>query len=150
MLGLPKKTLLAIEAVLDIAYHSTGVPVQSSDITARQSIARRSLEPLLQQLTRAGILAGVRGPRGGYRLAKERRRISVGDVVRVAESIDDEEGSNPTPLSELGARIVTPLIHTLQEEVMARLDAISIEDLCTRARAAGVDCGGRSTADFII
>jgi hypothetical protein len=38
----------------------------------------------------------------------------------------------------------------LQDEVMARLDAISIEDLCQRARTAGVDCGGGSTADFTI
>ena len=103
----------------------------------------------MQQLVRAGVLKGVRGPRGGYRLAKERRRITVGDVVRVAESIEDDEEKNE-PRSDLGIRIVTPLIQTLQSEVMARLDAISIEDLCQRARSEGVDCGGRSTADFTI
>jgi Rrf2 family transcriptional regulator, iron-sulfur cluster assembly transcription factor len=150
MLKLSRKTLLALEAVIDIAFNARPEPVQAKEITARQGVPQRYLEQVMQQLVRAGVLKGVRGPRGGYRLAKERRRISVGDVVRVAESIDDEEGGNPEPRSELGARIVTPLIHTLQEEVMARLDAISIEDLCTRARAAGVDCGGRSTADFII
>ena len=150
MLKLSRKTLLALEAVIDIAFNARPEPVQAKEITARQGVPQRYLEQVMQQLVRAGVLKGVRGPRGGYRLAKERRRISVGDVVRVAESIDDEEGANPTPLSELGARIVTPLIHTLQDEVMARLDAISIEDLCTRARASGVDCGGRNTADFII
>jgi Rrf2 family transcriptional regulator, iron-sulfur cluster assembly transcription factor len=150
MLKLSRKTLLALEAVIDIAFNARPEPVQAKEITARQGVPQRYLEQVMQQLVRAGVLKGVRGPRGGYRLAKERRRISVGDVVRVAESIDDEEGANPEPRSELGARIVTPLIHTLQEEVMTRLDAISIEDLCTRARAAGVDCGGRSTADFII
>ena len=41
------------------------------------------LEQVLQQLVRADILRGVRGPRGGYRLARERRRISLGEVVRV-------------------------------------------------------------------
>jgi Rrf2 family protein len=150
MLKLSRKTLLALEAVIDIAFNARPEPVQAKEITARQGVPQRYLEQVMQQLVRAGVLKGVRGPRGGYRLAKERRRISVGDVVRVAESIDDEEGADPEPRSELGARIVTPLIHTLQEEVMTRLDAISIEDLCTRARAAGVDCGGRSTADFII
>jgi Rrf2 family protein len=150
MLKLSRKTLLALEAVIDIAFNARPEPVQAKEITARQGVPQRYLEQVMQQLVRAGVLKGVRGPRGGYRLAKESRRISVGDVVRVAESIDDEEGANPEPRSELGARIVTPLIHTLQEEVMTRLDAISIEDLCTRARAAGVDCGGRSTADFII
>jgi DNA-binding IscR family transcriptional regulator len=93
----------------------------------------------------------VRGPRGGYRLAKERRRITVGEVVRIAESLEDgEESETATPRSDLGTRIVTPLIASLQDEVMARLDAISIEDLCARAREAGVDCGNANAADFTI
>jgi Rrf2 family protein len=104
----------------------------------------------MQQLVRAGVLKGVRGPRGGYRLAKERRRITVGEVVRVAESLDDGETETVTPRSDLGTRIVTPLIASLQDEVMARLDAITIEDLCARAREAGVDCGGANAADFTI
>jgi Rrf2 family transcriptional regulator, iron-sulfur cluster assembly transcription factor len=150
MLKLSRKTLLALEAVIDIAFNARPEPVQAKEITARQGVPQRYLEQVMQQLVRAGVLKGVRGPRGGYRLAKERRRITVGDVVRVAESIDDGEGGNPEPRSDLGARIVTPLILTLQDEVMARLDAISIEDLCTRARAAGVDCGGPNSADFTI
>ena len=149
MLKLSRKTLLALEAVIDIAFNARPEPVQAKEITARQGVPQRYLEQMMQQLVRAGVLKGVRGPRGGYRLAKERRRISVGDVVRVAESIEDEEDRNE-PRSDLGMRIVTPLIQTLQSEVMARLDAITIEDLCQRARSEGVDCGGRSTADFTI
>jgi Rrf2 family protein len=150
MLKLSRKTLLALEAVIDIAFNARPEPVQAKEITARQGVPQRYLEQVMQQLVRAGVLKGVRGPRGGYRLAKERRRISVGDVVRVAESLEDEESEAIDPRSELGIRIVSPLIQTLQDEVMARLDAISIEDLCQRARTAGVDCGGGSTADFTI
>jgi Rrf2 family protein len=150
MLKLSRKTLLALEAVIDIAFNARPEPVQAKEITARQGVPQRYLEQVMQQLVRAGILKGVRGPRGGYRLARERRRISIGDIVRVAESIDDGENGAPEPLSALGARIVTPLIHSLQEEVMAKLDAITIEDLCQRARAEGVDCGAGSTADFTI
>ncbi len=150
MLKLSRKTLLALEAVIDIAFNARPEPVQAKEITARQGVPQRYLEQVMQQLVRAGVLKGVRGPRGGYRLAKERRRISVGDVVRVAESLEDEESETIDPRSELGIRIVSPLIQTLQDEVMARLDAISIEDLCQRARTAGVDCGGGSTADFAI
>jgi Rrf2 family protein len=103
----------------------------------------------MQQLVRAGILKGVRGPRGGYRLARERRRISVGDVVRVAESIEDDEEKH-TPRSDLGMRIVAPFVATLQDELMVRLDSVSIEDLCQRARTAGVDAGADASADFTI
>ncbi len=150
MLKLSRKTLLALEAVIDIAFNARPEPVQAKEITARQGVPQRYLEQVMQQLVRAGVLKGVRGPRGGYRLAKERRRISVGDVVRVAESLEDEDAEAIDPRSELGMRIVAPLIQTLQDEVMARLDAISIEDLCQRARTAGVDCGGGTTADFTI
>ena len=150
MLRLSRKTLLALEAVIDIAFNARPEPVQAKEITARQGVPQRYLEQVMQQLVRAGVLKGVRGPRGGYRLAKERRRISVGDVVRVAESLEDEESEAIDPRSELGIRIVSPLIQTLQDEVMARLDAISIEDLCQRARTAGVDCGGGTSADFAI
>jgi Rrf2 family protein len=150
MLKLSRKTMLALEAVIDIAFNARPEPVQAKEITARQGVPQRYLEQVMQQLARAGVLKGVRGPRGGYRLAKERRRITVGEVVRIAESLEDEETENLTPHSELGTRIVTPLIHSLQEEVMARLDAISIEDLCARAREVGVDCGGGATADFTI
>ncbi len=125
--------------------------MQAKEITARQGVPQRYLEQVMQQLVRAGVLKGVRGPRGGYRLAKERRRITVGEVVRVAESLDDgEDAEKIAPHSDLGARIVMPLIAKLQDEVIERLDAISIEDLCARAREAGVDCGGDATADFTI
>ena len=150
MLKLSRKTLLALEAVIDIAFNARPEPVQAKEITARQGVPQRYLEQVMQQLVHAGILKGVRGPRGGYRLAKERRRISVGDIVRAAESIEDETTEGATPRSDLGARIVAPFIESLQGEVMARLDAIAIEDLCQRARAAGVECGEQTHADFTI
>jgi len=151
MLKLSRKTMLALEAVIDIAFNARPEPVQAKEITARQGVPQRYLEQVMQQLVRAGVLKGVRGPRGGYRLARERRRISIGDVVRVAEAIDDGEAENPEPRSELGTQVVVPLIAQLQDEVMKKLDDISIEDLCARARSAGVDCGAsRPTADFTI
>ena len=140
MLKLSRKTLLALEAVIDIAVNARPEPVQAREITARQGVPQRYLEQVMQQLVRAAVLKGVRGPKGGYRLARERRRISVGDVVRVAESLEDANGEDVVePRSELGTRIVAPLIKSLTDELMARLDAISIEDLCQQVSGAGVD-----------
>jgi Rrf2 family protein len=150
MLRLSRKTLLALEAVIDIAFNARPEPVQAKEITARQGVPQRYLEQVMQQLVHAGILKGVRGPRGGYRLARERRRISVGDVVRVAESIEDLEEEKVRPRSDLGLRIVAPLIQSLQDDVMTRLDSVSIEDLCQRARTQGVDGGNGVSADFTI
>lgn len=165
MLGWPSKTLVAIEAVLDIAFHSGVQPVQSVDITGRQGIPRRSLEPVLQSLTRAGILTGVRGPRGGYRLARERRRLTVGEVVRAIsgpEDAIDGVGVNGHDLagsghadshgngSLLGSRVVRPLWDELGRDVMSRLDNITIEDLCWRAQQAGLKANEQAGPDFSI
>ena len=83
MLRLSKKLLFAIEAVVDIAYHAGPGPVRSTDISKRQGIPRRYLEQVLQELVRKGVLSGQRGPSGGYRLARERRRITMGEIVRI-------------------------------------------------------------------
>src|SRR5271156_4018201 len=110
MLRPSKKMLFAIEAVLDIAYHAGGEPVQSREITRRQGIPKRCLEQTLQQMVRAGLLSGVRGPRGGYRLARERRRISVGEIVRAVQSMDvSDEGEEKLPVSALGQHVIHPM-----------------------------------------
>ena len=85
--------------------------MQSGEITGRQGIPRRYLEQVLQQLVRAGILTGVRGPRGGYRLARERRRITVGEIVRVVRDLETRRRSARarTAARELGRSVVRPL-----------------------------------------
>ena len=151
MLRLSKKMLFAIEAVLDIAYHSGPAPVQSREITRRQGIPRRYLEQALQHLVRNKILIGVRGPRGGYRLARERRRISIGDIVRVVR--DMESGNykiEEAPGSAFGHKVVRPLWLELQGDLVERLDAMSVDDLCGRADKAGIVSEGRQNLDFTI
>src|SRR3990167_1380656 len=129
MLRLSKKMLFTIEAVLDISYHAGSAPVQSRDITRRQSIPRRYLEQALQQLVRQGILIGVRGPRGGYRLARERRRITIGEIVRVVRKIEAEDAViNEPDGSELWRRVVRPVWRELQDDVLKRMDSITIDD----------------------
>lgn len=151
MLRPSKKMLFAIEAVLDIAYHAGGEPVQSREITRRQGIPRRYLEQTLQQLVRSGVLSGVRGPRGGYRLARERRRISVGEIVRVVRALEiTEETQEEMPASELGLEVIRPMWNTLQEEIMQRLDAISIDDLCMSAYQKGIVSEVTQKMDFTI
>jgi Rrf2 family transcriptional regulator, iron-sulfur cluster assembly transcription factor len=151
MLKLSRKTLLALEAVIDIAFTPRAEPVQAKEITARQGVPQRYLEQVMQQLVRAGILKGVRGPRGGYRLARERRRISVGDIVRVAESIEDDEEDAFAPQSEIGRKVVAPFVQELQDDIMTKLDAVTIEKFCATARAAGIARGTDPIKpDFVI
>ena len=151
MFRLSKKALFAIEAVLDIAYHAGAEPVQSREITRRQGIPRRYLEQALQQLVRNGILIGVRGPRGGYRLARERRRISVGDIVRVVRAVEaGEPAADEIGGSELGEKVVQPLWAEMEDQLMTRLDATSMDELCDKADGVGIVSEGRQTLDFTI
>lgn len=149
MLRLPRKTLYALEAVVDIAYNGRPEPVQSKEITARQGIPQRYLEPVMQQLVRAGVLRGVRGPRGGYRLARERRRISVGEIVRIVGDMDGAEPDDQAG-SALGRLVVRPLWRDLRDDLMRRLDCVTIEDLCQRAEANGAARARREPEDFSI
>src|SRR3546814_7284143 len=86
--------------------HAGAGPVRSTDISRRQGIPRRYLEQVLQQLVHHGILAGQRGPRGGYRLARERRRISVGEIIRIVRQLEGtvDPASEPDG-SEIGVKV---------------------------------------------
>ena len=151
MLRLSKKLLFAIEAVVDIAYHAGQDPVRSNEISERQGIPRRYLEQVLQHLVHKEVLAGQRGPRGGYRLARERRRITVGEIIRVVREL--ENGGDPTleeEGSDLGRRVIRPIWTEMQEEMMARLDRLTVEELCNRAREAGIRRAAAEVPDFSI
>lgn len=151
MLKPTKKFALAVEAVVDIAHHGGAEPVQSQDIARRLGLPRRYLEQVMQQLVRAGILKGVRGPRGGYRLAREQRRISVGDVYRVVQGDEPVEDTPLTSESELGRKVMLPFWADIEEELMARLDAVTIEELCRRAQRLGIPTfEAGEVADFAI
>ena len=151
MLRLSKKLLFAIEAVVDIAYHAGPGPVRSTDISRRQGIPRRYLEQVLQQLVHKKILSGQRGPRGGYRLARERRRITVGEIIRVVREL--EGARDPTMESngsEIGHKVVRPLWIEMQREIMGRFDQMTIEELCQRAGALDIPSEASKVPDFSI
>ncbi|MCP5433179.1 MAG: Rrf2 family transcriptional regulator [Alphaproteobacteria bacterium] len=150
MFRLSRKTQLALEAVVDIAFHSRPDPVQSKEITERQGVPQRYLEQVMQHLVHAGILKGVRGPKGGYRLARERRRITVGEIVRIVSELEQNGTTEQDSQSDLSLKVVRPLVETLHDEMMERLEAITVEDLCRRAMAAGVRLGRLERADFTI
>lgn len=150
MLRLTRKMRYALEAVVDIAYNARPEPVQSREITQRQGIPQRYLEQVMQQLVHSSILKGVRGPRGGYTLARERRRISVGEIIRIIGDAEDADTEKTGTVSALGQTVINPLWDEIQAEMMRRFDSITIEDLCKRAAAAAITPESRKVADFNI
>ena len=151
MFGFSKKILFAVEAVVDIAYHSGGQPVQSRDISERQGIPKRYLEQTLQELVRTNFLNGIRGPNGGYSLARERRRIFVGELVQVIRDMKSP-GKIPKPdlNSDLNATVIKPLWQDIEKNLMDQLYNISIDELCERAQKKGIKREGAQNLDFSI
>lgn len=130
--------MLAVAVMLDVAFHGgRTATVSAAEIAERLGLARRGMEPLLQSLSRGGLLESVRGPRGGYRLGRPRRDIRLSDVVAVAMS---EEGAEPSegPSGRLQEQVVEVLWAELETTARDRLGALTLDDLLRRAAASGL------------
>jgi Rrf2 family protein len=150
MLRFSRMASLALDAVVDIACNARPEPVQSRDIMRRQGVPDRYLEQVMQALVRQGVLKGVRGPRGGYRLAKERRRITAGEIVRIVAELEVADEPPLSGASPIGERVVRPAIEAVHLDLLRQLDAISVEDLCLRAEAEGIAEPAAPRVDFAI
>jgi len=129
-----RKGILAIAAVIDVAINARNRPVSAKALAARHRLPPRHLEPVLQALVREGILRGVRGPRGGYEIAREHRRISADDILRAANAVDDASDP-PLPNSTLLNDVVRPALAEAERTLAAVLARISVEDMVKRAES---------------
>lgn len=132
---LPSRGLLAIAAVIDVALHARAAPAAAKALATRHNLTPRHLETLLQELVRANILKGFRGPRGGYELARERRRITAAEIVR-AVGRTGESGAKPKPRPRLVEAVVEPALAEAYQVFLEQLDRITVDDLCRRAEAS--------------
>lgn len=130
---LPRKGLLAIAAVVDVALNARERPVSSRKLAARHNLPPRHLEPVLQALVHEGIFHGVRGPRGGYELARERKRITIADILRAAGTVED--GEDEMPGSRVLDEVVLPAIADAEKAFMAALGRLNLEDMTKRAES---------------
>ena len=141
-----KRIIYAIEAVLDIALNAGVNPVQNLAVAKRQGIPKRYLEQTLQILVKNNILVASRGPRGGYRLAKERRKIKILDIIK---SVTTEKEVNDLYKSNISKIIIQPLIHKFLEESMVYLNKISVEDIYNQYKQKNKDNSNKKV-DFVI
>lgn len=132
MLLLPRKGVLAIAAVLDIAMNSRGKPVAAKSFACRHRLPPRHLEPVLQALVRQGILRGVRGPRGGYELARNESDIAADEILRAAGPIEDDNDGALAD-SVLLANVVVPALACAERAFSAALARITVADLAKSA-----------------
>ena len=98
----------------------------------RHGLAPRHLETALQSLVHDGILKGIRGPRGGYELARRRQDVTANDILQVAGTIEETEH---LARSDLLIKVVLPALSPAELEFGLALSHISIEDMARRAES---------------
>jgi Rrf2 family iron-sulfur cluster assembly transcriptional regulator len=130
---LSSKFYEGLEAVVYVAMNSGAKPVSSKEISTVQGVLPRHLESTMQLLVHNGILRGTKGPKGGYTLAMEKRKITVGTIFRIFLS-DKLDKTNETKLKK---KIIVPLNKKVQDSLFKIFDEITIEDLCKKAGLIG-------------
>ena len=125
------KFLYALEAVLDIAINFKGTPIQGHEITKRQGIPKRYLEKILQELVHKNILKGTRGPKGGYSLAKEKRKVNLFEIYTVILATENKF-HNTMSETEIRKKIISPLILNVSNKIASTLQITTLDDLCKK------------------
>jgi Rrf2 family iron-sulfur cluster assembly transcriptional regulator len=133
------RLMVAVTVMLDIAFHGgRTTTVSAADIADRLSQARRGMEPLLQALSRAGLLDSVRGPRGGYRLGRPSRDIRLSDIAAALRHDEPDGPESTDPTGSLQAAVTDRLWDELETAAQSRLAGLTLDELVRRAQAAGM------------
>jgi Rrf2 family protein len=141
---LSTKSRYGLRAIFDIAYHSIGLPTQIKEISRRQGVTPRYLEQIFQKLKRAGIVKSIRGPKGGYYLARKPEKIAVGDVIRaMEESMEPVFCARPSKGRKKCRRESHCVAQLIWREAGQRIseyfDSVSIEKMCQMAKELGIE-----------
>ena len=130
MLLPPKKFLSVLEALGFIGLHSGSHPVSAKEICkSLASMNERYLEPIMQKLVHAKILRSNRGPKGGYVLARERRKITLGEIFTIVQGAEESVHEH----SLLGKQVIFPLWNQVEEGFVATLHGVTLDDICKQA-----------------
>lgn len=133
---LSTKGRYAVMAMVDLAMHSNGKPVALADIATRQEISLSYLEQLFAKLRRGGQVRSVRGPGGGYLLARGAAETRISDIIlSVDEPIRATRCSPGSPKGCTGAsgRCVThDLWEELSNQIHLFLSSVTIADVCEK------------------
>lgn len=127
---LTTKGRYAVTAMLDLAYHSHQKPVTLTEIAERQTISLSYLEQLFARLRKAGMVTGVRGPGGGYRLGREVHSISVADIITAVDEVVDSTKCGGAANCQNNQPCLTHFLWMdLSQQIYRFLSDISLQDL---------------------
>lgn len=133
---LSTKGRYAVMAMVDLARHSGGKPVALGEIAARQEISLSYLEQLFGRLRRGGLVKSVRGPGGGYLLARGMDDTRISDIIlAVDEPIKATRCKSESPLgchSNRSRCLTHDLWAELGNQIHLFLSAVTLADVCEK------------------
>jgi len=122
----------ALRLMTDIAIYGKENNVSIKDVAVRENISDKYLEQIVRELCKAGYLKSVRGAQGGYKLTKDAKDYTVGDILRVTEGklapiscLDDEVNTCPNLPFCAGMEFWQGLYKVINEYV----DSYTLEDI---------------------
>ena len=127
---LTTKGRFAVTAMLDLAMHEIDKPVTLAGISERQSISLSYLEQLFSRLRRGGLVKSVRGPGGGYRIAKKHSEISVSEIISAVDELIDATQCGGKENCRDERRCMThDLWSSLNTKILEYLSGVSLAEL---------------------
>lgn len=127
---LTTKGRFAVTAMIDIGLRHENGPVTLAGISSRQKISLSYLEQLFGKLRRHELVASVRGPGGGYCLARDMKKITVADIIyAVNESLDTTQCGGKENCQEDQRCMTHDLWTNLNRKMVDYLDSVSLFDL---------------------
>lgn len=95
-------------------------------------------------------MVGSRGPKGGYRLAKEKRKIKISDIILSVQNTKENNQKNKLSKSEISEKIINPMLREISNDSLKKLENISIADVCLKARKLNISSNIKNKVDFVI
>jgi Rrf2 family iron-sulfur cluster assembly transcriptional regulator len=133
---LTTKGRFAVTAMLDLAMHGGKRPVTLAGISQRQSISLSYLEQLFGKLRRHTLVESVRGPGGGYTLARDLAKVSVADIITaVDEPLDATQCGGKENCQDEQRCMTHDLWATLNGKMYEYLDSVKLSDLVAQQAA---------------
>lgn len=150
---LSTRSTYGMRALVELAFASGRGPLSAALIATRQELSVAYLEQLLHRLKKQGLVTSIRGPRGGYVLAKGPRAITMADIVHILDGSDarangkgrvgGQNGKGGTHQSRRESKnhrrhadwIAEAVRRCVHERLTQSLEAVTLEDLCNEVRA---------------
>ena len=130
---LSTKGRYGVKAMFDLAQHVGEGPVALKNIADRQGISEHYLEQLISGLRKAGLVKSVRGAQGGYTLARDAGKITVGDIIRVLEGpiapVECVSEEDPEICKKAECCVTRGIWEKVRDSIAGVIDSITLEDM---------------------